>query len=288
MTARTLLERLLAETHASAYLARLGVTSDEARSGEARARLRGTEASVNRAGLVHGGAIATVMMVAAETAAASSERERHASELRIAMLNASFLDAVRAGTEVHAAAHVLRRGRDVIHVTVEARAAGTGPAAQALLAYGLHEADGARGHAVSSRAPRDDLTRGEPLVASPYMGSAGARVLEGGGEWTCMSLPCEPNEAVAGRVHDGAVVGLVDTCAAMAAFKSSREHGGGRGATVSISLAWAARTMGEMRSGARVIGRQGSLFTTEAEVWGADGGVHVAGLVCYRIPGAGT
>ena len=43
---------------------------------------------------------------------------------------------------------------------------------------------------------------------------------------------------------------------------------------------------GEVRAGARVIGRSGSLFTTEAEVWDANGGLSVCGHICYRIPGA--
>jgi uncharacterized protein (TIGR00369 family) len=286
MAVRALLERTLAEARASTYLARLGVSVGAVRAGEAQALLRATEASVNRAGMVHGGAIATAMLAAAEAAAASTERERSSSELRVAMLNVSFVDAIRGGTELDAMARVIRRGRDVVHVAAEARATRASAAAQALLVYGVLDPGGPRIDAVLSRVHRSDHTPRERLSASPYMGSAGALLLEGSSDWTCMSLPCAPNEAVEGRVHDGAVVGLVDTCAAMAASERCREHVGGPSATVSISLSWSDTPPGDIRAGARVISRRGSLFSTEAEVWGDDGRTGVSGLICYRIAGA--
>jgi len=286
MPANRLLSRVLAQLGASAYLSRLGFSIDGVDDGVARARLRETESSANRAGMVHGGATASLIIAAAELAAVSTERERHECEPRIAMLGVSFVDAIRASGALYASARVVRRGRDVVHLAAEARSPGAETAATALLVYRLADPAEIRTRAVRGRVATAAQSQGEPLPGSPYLGSAGAVLLDSAGEWSRMALPVSRNEGTEVRVHDGAVVGLADICAAMAAFRSCGEHVGGASATVSLSMAWAGSATGEVRAGARVLGRSGTHFTNEAEVWDAEGLLLASGLICYRVAGA--
>jgi uncharacterized protein (TIGR00369 family) len=284
MPAETLLARILAAAGGSAYLRRVGFRCEHAGDGSARARLEYTDANANRAGAVHGGAIATLLLGAAELAAASTERDAHDRDLRPAMLSVAFLGGVRAASDIVATARVLRRGRDTIHVSVEAVSGQDDATASALLAYRVGDSRVLHAEPPPSRAAQRTHTSGGRLAGSAYMGAGGAQILESAGDWSCMLLPLQPNEGATGRVHEGAVVGLVDTCAALAAFRGLPETSRPASATVSLSIAWTGTLDGDLGAGARLIGHEGTSYTCEAEVWSqAERRLRASSLICYRL-----
>jgi acyl-coenzyme A thioesterase PaaI-like protein len=286
MPAETLLARVLAEAEAGTYLSRLGFHLKRAENGEADVEFHNTKVCANRAGALHGGAIASVILAAAELAAASSERGARNAELRLASLSVSFLDTIGTEASLCGTARVLRRGRDVVHVGGEACALDGANAARALLVYRLVDGHELAVPRVRSRAAAAVLRPRERPSASPYMTGLEAVLLEGTTDWSCMAAPELPNAARVGRVHDGAVVGLLDTCAAAAAFESCGEHHGGPSATVSLSMSVACASSGEIRAGARVVGRTGTSFACEAEAWDTSGMTAATALIGYRIAGA--
>lgn len=90
------------------YNAMLGIHDGPEDEGTAQVRLRADERHLNRAGVVHGGAIMSLVDVAMGRAAASmvdSDRMPATIEMKI-----NFLEPGRAG-DIVASARVLRRGR---------------------------------------------------------------------------------------------------------------------------------------------------------------------------------
>jgi acyl-coenzyme A thioesterase 13 len=285
MPTTTLLTRALADARTSPYLARIGVEIEGAGGDGARAQLRYTEANANRGGAVHGGALAALLVTAAELAAAASEREGHDVQMRAASAAISFLEAVRKDEDVVADARVLRRGRDTVHVVAEARRGETAvPVATALFAYTVLPPSAFHPSLQTSRAaPFVHRAAGE-LAGSAYMSAGGARIVEADAGWSCMTLPKERNEAAPERVHDGAMLGLVDTCAAIAAFAGLGREERPPSATVTLSAVWSGRLDGDLVAGARLLGRAGGNYTCEAEAWSAaDRRMRASALICYRV-----
>jgi acyl-CoA thioesterase len=282
MATDTLLSRALASARAGAYPMRIGLEPGDAEGGTARARLRRTPESKNRAGYIHGGAIASALLGAAELAAASSERDRHAAELRVTSTHISFLAPV-GDVELDAVARVLRRGRDTVHVEAQVAAPATEPCAAALLVYRIVDADVPRSRGRAAPVSIDPSVARAGLPGSPYMTAAGAQLLGEHDGWSCMALPAAGNDAAGGRVHDGMVVGLVDTCCALAVLADNRGRIRGPSATVTLSMTWADVIAGDLTAGARLVGRVDALFTSEAQVWSTAGAdVCASAVVCYR------
>jgi uncharacterized protein (TIGR00369 family) len=284
MPAETLLTLALSRARSSTYLARLGIGIENASDGAPRGRLVYTDANENRGGAVHGGALATLLAGAAELAVAASERETHDAEIRASTASISFLTPVRRNEDVVADARVLRRGRDTVHVMADATGAGGVPIATALFAYNVLPPSAFQQPLQLSRAAGHVRSMSGELAGSAYMSAAGARIVEADGGWSCMLLPCDRNETAPGRVRDGAMMGLVDTCAAMAAFAGAPGDKRPPSATVTLAAAWAGTLDGDLLAGARLLGRAGGTYTCEGEVWSAaDGRTRATALVCYRV-----
>jgi acyl-coenzyme A thioesterase PaaI-like protein len=183
-------------------------------------------------------------------------------------------------------ARVLRRGRDTVHVVVDASRVGGVPVATALFACTVLPSGAFDEPMQMSRAGAQLRATSGELAGSAYMSAAGARVIEADGGWSCMLLPRERNEARPGRVHDGALLGLVDTCAAIAAFAGTGLEERPPSATVTLSAAWAGALDGDLVAGARHVGHAGGTYTCEAEAWSADDRrTRAAALVCFRVAG---
>ena len=278
----TLLERVSARVRNSEYLTRIGVEVCGVADGEANARLAWLADNANRAGSVHGGALASALLAAAELAAASTERTSNAVDARISSVSITFQRAARAcGADV--LARVLDRGRDVVHVFAECGNA-SNTFARALIAVRI---TGTGEHDASASMARADipLAGGHELAGSAYMRAAGAEIVECSGEWSGMTMPVGPNDDGSGRVHPGAIAGLIDTCGALSAYARLGAQSRGRGATVSLSIAYGAVSPGSVCGAARLGRNDGNGFIADAEAWNpATRRVFAIGLVFYRIP----
>ena len=118
MSEGSLLERKLAEIGTSPYLNRLGIRVELAEDGAAQIVLPYRDANTNRGGSIHGGTIASALVVAGSLAAASSqspETSTQACDGRPLNAAISFLRPAQA-EDITARANVLRRGRDTVHV----------------------------------------------------------------------------------------------------------------------------------------------------------------------------
>ncbi|MGH7860225.1 MAG: PaaI family thioesterase [Candidatus Binatia bacterium] len=111
--------RIIAELDAEPFIARVGVRCEEIRVDYARLRLASRPELRQGAGVVHGGAIATLLDTAVVGAIRSVYDERP-RRLATIDLHLHYLDAV-ADEDVIAEARVRRRGRSIVFVAIDAR-----------------------------------------------------------------------------------------------------------------------------------------------------------------------
>lgn len=290
----SLLGRLRTEIVASVYQRRLGIEIKSVGDGESEISLPLRRSNVNRSGNLHGGAHASLMLSAASLAAASTEREpADGKTLSPRALSLSYLGAAR-NTGVNARATLLRRGRDVAHMGVEVADDAGGPIASGKVTIAIHE----EGLRVSSKTSsghercaavygRLALRDGRPVQGSPFLEESGLIAFdEHVDAWNSLLIPVAKNERADGFIDDGAVVGLVDNCGSLAAYTAEGVEREMLGATLSMSVAFAAPARGPVVGSGRLLAHLGSALTSEVEIWSPDDGrLRACGLVCYRIPG---
>ena len=119
----------------SPYAVHLGITVVDLADGRAVLALPFREQVVTVGRTVHGGALASLLDTAAMAAAWCGAPEPDRLQGSTISLSVSYLAPAEAA-DVEAEARVTRRGRSVVHVDVEARAAGVA-VARALVAYKL-------------------------------------------------------------------------------------------------------------------------------------------------------
>ncbi len=287
MSAPSALERELAEIGASPYLARLGVRTLEATQGKAQIELPSGLAIANRGGTVHGGAIATAVVVAGSLAAASTEQGSGVG--RPLNLAVCYLKPVR-GVGLMARAKVLDRGRDTIHVAADVYGEDEQHAAAGLLTYRM-VADGQvpeRGFARAWLTAEEErgLATAVPrrMSGSPYGQGSAVEILYEAPRAAAVRMPFGPNEGAGGVVHAGAVAGLIDNCGAFSSYVHPEVGFDRTGATVAMSIGYLAAVAGDLLGYSRLIARAGTAFTNQVQVWGTESGELTAvGTVSYRI-----
>ncbi len=119
----------------SPYAVLLGIRVVELDDGRAVLAMPFREELVTIGRTVHGGALASLLDTAAMAAAWCGAPEPDRLQGSTVSLSVSYLAPAEAA-DVEAEARVTRRGRSVVHVDVEARAAGA-PVARALVTYKL-------------------------------------------------------------------------------------------------------------------------------------------------------
>jgi len=294
MTGEALLERKLEEVAASTYLRRLAIAVTTVGEGAAEVSLPYADQVSNRGGNVHGGAISSALIVAGSLAAASSHADNHeAVDGRPLASSISFLSAA-SGEDLVARGRTLRRGRDTVHVACDVHAAGAGRVATGSMTYRIAaEGDGAASSSVASTSlgeqERAELATATArrMSGSPYGQAAGIEVLVERPYFASARLPLAPNEGVDGRVHEGAVAGLVDNCGAFSSYAHPDAPTPGRGATVAMHLDHLGHVPGDVYAVSRVMARDGSAFTSQVEVASPiDGRISTLATVTYRIVAA--
>lgn len=239
----------------------------------------------NTLGFVHGGAIASLALAACELEAVESQRSAF-TFARPLSLSISYLRALRSGT-LAARSEVGSRGREAVHLNCVV-SEGDGPQAARLAATWWMQ--------VSERSQESALLRGRRPAAwyddgatprdvgfSPYTATLGAQITRCDEEGAAMHLPLRGNEAANGRLHEGAILGAVDTCAALAAKEWLAPEPFSGGATLSISMMFVAPAMGDIRLDARCLSAAGEAFTQDVEVTDRQGGLLATASVVYRL-----
>lgn len=119
---------------ASPYVAHLGLQVIAIEPGVARLSLPFTDSLITVGSIVHGGAIASLIDVAA-AAAAWSDAEIPANMRGVTVgLTVTYL-AAASKEDLHATARVLRRGRSLVYLDVEVNGASGNAIAKGLVTY---------------------------------------------------------------------------------------------------------------------------------------------------------
>jgi uncharacterized protein (TIGR00369 family) len=121
---------------------------------------------------------------------------------------------------------------------------------------------------------------------SPFIGELGLRLIEMERDRVVVEMPFEAKLATAGElIHGGAISGLLDTTAALAAWSGHDLAAGTRWGTVGITVNFLSGAEGErLTAEGRVTRRGRSMCFCRVEVRAGDKPV-AEGLVTYRLGG---
>jgi uncharacterized protein (TIGR00369 family) len=269
----------------SPYARALGVVVDELAADRVHLRLPYADANANPGKALHGGNAASLGAIGAQAVARVAHGEGAGPWITCA-LHVSYLSAA-IGEDVLADAALLRRGKELCFVEVD-----------------VHTAEGKRiahvAAAVAARsgapAPRlaksaGDHGRSEPgamgphVSRLPFVAGRGIYVEHMAGGTSRLVMPWSARNADAdGGLHEGAVLALLDTAGAMAAWA---ETGPGRfkASTPAIQAQLLCRpAQSDLVAYGRVAQRDGELFWSDVEIATCAGAEIVArGTVIYRI-----
>jgi uncharacterized protein (TIGR00369 family) len=203
----------------SGYARTLGVALDALDAEHARLVLPFAESNTNPGQVLHGGVAASLVALAGQ-AVARATLGADAAPYHTTSLQVTYLAAAKAQAIV-ATARRLREGKELCFVDVEV-ASDDGKA----IARGLVAARGRFGAALPPLpAPRGDDGAADPgrlgphIEKIPFMAKLGVRIEHMVDAHSRIVLPlCDSNGDQAGGVHEGAVLALLDTTGAMAAW----------------------------------------------------------------------
>jgi uncharacterized protein (TIGR00369 family) len=121
---------------------------------------------------------------------------------------------------------------------------------------------------------------------SPFIGELGLRLIEMEPDRVVVEMPFEAKLATAGElIHGGAISGLLDTTAALAAWSGHDLAAGTRWGTVGITVNFLSGAEGEkLTAEGRVTRRGRSMCFCRVDVRAGDKPV-AEGLVTYRLGG---
>lgn len=279
------LERELSALIVGEYSSRLGLRSLFTADARASVEMPFDSSLLNRGGRAHGGALASVLLAAVRVAAAASEKEPSERHVRILSANVSFLTVPSRGRLI-AEARIVRRGREIAHAVAEAVDERGVCVANAAVTTGFLAAgdDGSRTDEGGARA--QDLSAARPVAESPYLSAAGVLILPPEQRVARALLPRVRNRAAhPGRVDEGAIAGLADSCAAYAAHLCDTGVGERGGVTVSMALAFHSSREEDLIGAGVVTGRAAGCYLATVDVRGAASGISAAsGFAVYRLP----
>lgn len=231
---------------AAPYFSRLGARVVAVGDGVAEVSALYRDVHSNTLGVVHGGISASLALWSAELAAWSSQHRAEAAgpespalEGRCLSVHVSYLAAARE-EGLSASARVLARGRHVVHVGIGVRAEDGRDVAAAAVVFrigGPSPQDLAAAPVRLSPLPLQ-TEGGAHFTVSPYIRSAGIDVLRDDREGALLRLPLAGNQGPDGRIDAGAVLGCIDTCAALAC-RPNLTRVPSRSSTLSLSVALA-------------------------------------------------
>jgi uncharacterized protein (TIGR00369 family) len=203
----------------SGYSAALGVELAELSGEAARLRLPFREENSNPGKALHGGCAASLAVIGAHavTRAALSEASRpwHTAALQIEYLAAAIDE------DVAAHARLLRRGKEMCFVEIDVSTSDGKPIAHAAAAVRgrFGAAPAALAASAGDHGHSDPGWMGPHVGRMPYTNARGIHVEHMTGGTSRITMPATAANADAGGgVHEGALLALLDTTGAMAAW----------------------------------------------------------------------
>jgi uncharacterized protein (TIGR00369 family) len=269
----------------SPYCGLLGLRVEEISEGEARLALPFKEALSNGDTALHGGVAGSVIVTTAGCAARAAlgpdSGPWHTSAAQVSYLSAAL------GEGLTGTGRVLRKGKELAHVEVDVTAEGGKPVAKGLLAVRGRFAAGAAGLPVTAGfgSGSDPGPMGPFIGSIPFHSTLGISADHMAGGLSRIVMPENAsNTTPDGWIHEGAILALVDTTGAMAAWA---ETGPGRFKASTPGLQ--ARVLdAEPRGGlvghGRMVYADRELLFCDVEICrAADGRLVADGSVNYRI-----
>lgn len=281
-------DRALAETLEQApYCRALGlrVAEIDAEGAHARIELPFAPHNANPGDALHGGCAASLTVLASH-AVARAAIGRDSGPWVLGQVQVHYL-AAAIGVDVAAEARLQRRGRALAFVETAIRDVGGRAIASATSVVRAEQ--GAPPTSLPRPAPDPGGDDPGPLAAvleqAPFMAARGLRIEHMAAGRSRIAMPCsEANRDAEGRIHEGAMLALLDTTGAMAAFA---EFGPGawKASTPSIQAqTLAPAPAGEVVAYGRCVQRDREMSWNDVEIVDpARGRVVTRGTVFYRL-----
>ncbi len=269
----------------SPFTRSLGVRVEELGEDRVRLRLPYRDENANPGGALHGGCAASLGAIGGQALARAALGEGsgpwHTCQMQVAYLAAAIREEVRAE------ARRLRRGKELCFAEVSVETIEGKPIARTLTTvrgrFGAEPAE--MRPSTGDDGQRDPGPMGPHIERVPFIGSRGIRVEHMTGGSSRLVMPwLEANADHSGGVHEGAVLALLDTTGAMAAWAESGP-GPYKASTPSIQVEHLAPAPKASLVGTgRCLQRDREIFWAEVEVIDAERARVVArGTVLYRI-----
>ena len=269
----------------SAYGKSLGVKVGALEEGRVRLELPYADVNSNPGQALHGGCAASLGILGAQAVTRATLGEE-AAPFHTAGIQVSYL-AAAIGEDVHADATLLRRGKEMCFALVDvATAEGKSIAHATAMVRGRFGAEPAPAYAARGDGGESDPGPMGPHVGKmPFTAARGMDVEHMTGAHSRIRMPGGGTNAdLAGGAHEGAVLALLDTTGAMAAWA---ETGPGRykASTPSLQAQFLAMPTDEdLVAYGWLVHRDDSAFWCDVEVAGEKSGLVTArGTVLYRI-----
>ncbi len=270
---------------AAPYCRALGLELDAIDPAHAMLRLPYSDANSNPGKALHGGCAASIGAIAGH-ALTRAALGVEAVPLHTAQMQVSYL-AAAIGEDVIAEARLLRKGRALCFVGVDVHTTEGKPIARITTTVCGRFGDASQAYAISARdhGESEPGPMGASIGLIPFIDRRGIRVehMTAGRSRLVMPHRAE-NEDAEGGIHEGAVLALLDTTGAMAAWA---EAGVGRkkASTPSLQMQiYGPTAASDLVAYGRAVQRVGDVFWSDVEVADArTGRVSARGTVFYRI-----
>jgi len=269
----------------SPYTNALGIAFESASDDEAVLRLAFNKDNTNQTGVLHGG-IAASLGNAASMAMALQALPAESGPLHTANYSISYLTAA-VGVDLVSRARLLRKGRDLAFIDVAIEAAdGTKIASAQSVVRGRKGQEKPR---LATAAEPPEATVTPPNQArireNAFMGGRGMDISVQEKGIAVMTLPGLPQNAEAGGgMHEGAVLGLMDSCGAMACWGLTG-LGQFRASTPAIQASVVGPVpLTDLMASARVMQQDGEIYWVDVNTANAKTReIHARATVLYRI-----
>ena len=271
----------------SGYSKQLGVTVQALNEESASLSLPFREGNSNPGGALHGGVYASMSVIAAQAVARSALGNDvgpfHTTGFQINYLAAAINESVSAQ------ARLLKRGKELcfVEVTVSSES-GRDVSHATLMIRGRQGAELKSGPLASLAADGDDPGKMGAAITGkvPFIHERGIAIEHMVDGKARLFMPWQDSHAdrVSQTTHEGAVLALLDTAGAMAAWAVTGP-GAFKASTPSMQAqVIATPPKGDLMAYANVVHRDNEIFYSDVEVVGVDDGcVCAKGTIIYRI-----
>ncbi|HUO05044.1 MAG TPA: PaaI family thioesterase [Candidatus Binataceae bacterium] len=273
---------------AEPYCGMLGIRLEHADKDRAKIGLPFREEISNPGNQVHGGVVSSMLGIAARIGALSGLDISAPPLTNTIELHCAYLSSA-VGEEMIGESRVLRRGKELTHLTADVKTANGKPIAT--------------GTAIFRSVPGPEATAGTPanppfpveereipqlakmLTSVAFIGRLGIQMDYYHQGRARLRLPYRADLAdSAGSMHEGALGALIDTAGAMAAWSLVKAQPGMRVSTISIDVNFFASAPEKgVAAYSYNYARRKEVYFNRVDVIADDGTIVASGSVIYRI-----